>query len=287
MGDFSRATLNTAALVFIAVTISGCAFGVPLGSAAIAVVSVVVLLVFAACGSSTRYDETPDAGGDAGEDPELCGEGECLDYMTCWENLSGAAWCYPDADRDGLRDAADNCPFAPNIEQVDSDGDGLGDACDLCDGPNTLVDCDDPDGDGIQGVNVHPLFDEEADNCPYLDNPDQLDSDGDWIGDLCDLEPFTPNEVLSPCGTPFVDSDGDGISDSGDCAAGYNDDCQFTPSAHSGDDDADGVGDVCDPDGLEPEPIVHLDRDALRRELLQNLADEGVLDRETAELALG
>src|SRR5262245_46496436 len=36
----------------------------------------------------------------------------------------------PDADADGVPDAADNCPAAANGDQVDADGDGIGDACD-------------------------------------------------------------------------------------------------------------------------------------------------------------
>ncbi len=37
----------------------------------------------------------------------------------------------PDMDGDGVPDASDNCPAAPNAAQADSDGDGLGNACDL------------------------------------------------------------------------------------------------------------------------------------------------------------
>ena len=40
--------------------------------------------------------------------------------------------CQPDADMDGLIDACDNCPAAPNPDQSDGDGDGSGDACDGC-----------------------------------------------------------------------------------------------------------------------------------------------------------
>jgi hypothetical protein len=36
----------------------------------------------------------------------------------------------PDADADGVPDVLDNCPAAPNAEQVDRDGDHRGDACD-------------------------------------------------------------------------------------------------------------------------------------------------------------
>ena len=36
----------------------------------------------------------------------------------------------PDGDDDGIADATDNCPAAPNADQQDQDGDGRGDACD-------------------------------------------------------------------------------------------------------------------------------------------------------------
>src|SRR5262252_10913050 len=35
----------------------------------------------------------------------------------------------PDADRDGVPDAVDNCPSVPNTDQADADGNGVGDAC--------------------------------------------------------------------------------------------------------------------------------------------------------------
>ncbi|MDH5450806.1 MAG: right-handed parallel beta-helix repeat-containing protein [Candidatus Bathyarchaeota archaeon] len=43
---------------------------------------------------------------------------------------------------------------------------------------------DDPDDDGIP---------DDIDNCPYAFNPDQLDSDGDGVGDACESEPPVAN----------------------------------------------------------------------------------------------
>lgn len=76
----------------------------------------------------------------------------------------------------------------------------------------------DTDNDNIANV---------RDNCPSNYNPDQLDSDGDGIGDACD-----------PVNN--IDSDGDGMIDA-------DDNCPTVANTDQLDSDGDGIGDACDP----------------------------------------
>jgi hypothetical protein len=89
-------------------------------------------------------------------------------------------------------------------------------------------DCIDSDGDGF-GDAGHPSNDCPDDNCPTLFNVDQLDQDGDSIGDTCDNCPavFNPDQV---------DSDSDGEGDA----------CEWT------------CGDVNDDDSVDMLDILYL-----------------------------
>lgn len=122
----------------------------------------------------------------------------------------------------------------------------------------------DTDGDGIA---------DDVDNCPSNANPDQADSDGDGIGNICD-----------------PDDDNDGVADEVD-------NCPVTANPSQGDADADGVGDACDPDddgdgiadevdGCPVENATGLDADgngcidsfSALSEVINTLVTEGVID---------
>lgn len=152
-----------------------------------------------------------------------------------------------DFDGDGICLAQDDCPFDANADQADRDGDGAGDACDSCpdvadatqadvdvDGIGDVCDpiaCIDFDGDGRgdppASVPGPPQCGFDA--CPFDFDPEQVDSDGDGLGDACDF-----------CfGDGEFDSDGDDVCD-------VDDVCPFRFDPEQTDTDGDGVGDRCD-----------------------------------------
>ncbi|PCJ98486.1 MAG: hypothetical protein COA42_24400, partial [Alteromonadaceae bacterium] len=104
-----------------------------------------------------------------------------------------------DDDNDQVLNDNDNCRNIPNPNQRDTDRDGLGNACDS-----------DDDNDGVVDA---------LDNAPEHSNPEQLDNDGDGIGDAGDNCPLFANiNQINTDNDQFGnlcddDDDNDGIND--------------------------------------------------------------------------
>ena len=163
----------------------------------------------------------------------LCSEfWRCVACLVVTAGLTACADTSSTASTD--RDTGGDIP----TPECESDADcALGEVCSpdgecVADGDDTPTDSD---GDGVPDAD---------DNCVDAVNPDQADSDGDGVGDACEGDRDSDGVL----------DDGDGTGEPGDstCVGGEvadcDDNCVETPNADQADSDADGVGDVCDPD---------------------------------------
>ncbi len=182
-----------------------------------------------------------------------------------------------DTDGDGVADNVDNCAAVANAAQINTDGDSLGDACDTDDDNDAVADTSDKfplnaaassdsDNDGYPGswnascnTACQTSSGLSLDNCASVANADQLNTDGDSYGNVCDSDDDNDGVVdtsdvfpLDP--TESADSDGDGIGDNADVDSDNDtvaddvDNCPAVSNVDQADMDGDHVGDVCDPD---------------------------------------
>ncbi|XP_062499079.1 thrombospondin-2-like [Corticium candelabrum] len=108
---------------------------------------------------------------------------------------------------------------------------------------------EDSDGDGIGNTcdvdDDNDGFMDIDDNCDTVVNPNQNDTDGDGFGDACD-------NCVNKENIDQTDTDGDGVGDAcdddadNDTLAGALDNCPFHFNPAQLDGDGDGVGDICD-----------------------------------------
>ena len=141
----------------------------------------------------------------------------------------------PDDDNDGLSDV-DEATYGTNPLDPDSDDDGLLDGAEVAIGTNPLD--PDTDSDGVCDGPLQQIFCLSAgpDNCPFVLNPSQQNSDGFAAGDACQCGDVTGDGVLDEAdltrvreqlvgrttATPFdpdrCDVTGDGLCDVRDLA---------------------------------------------------------------------
>lgn len=172
-----------------------------------------------------------------------CCRGDWLEKRTAALFAQNWTYAYDNAAQEWTQTGA----YDTVLARFDSDRDGRGDDLDNCPirpNPDQL----DSDSNGVGDVCEDTDLDgwqDVADNCPVVAN-NQADVDGDGPGDACDVCPFVADDQ--------ADQDGDGVGDAcdtdndGDGFANDVDNCPVAPNSDQANLDTDLLGDACDPD---------------------------------------
>jgi cysteine-rich repeat protein len=221
-----------------------------------------------------QEDEDGDGTGDACDAPE-CGNGFIEGAEQCDDDdLDNADGCSSTCQiENGFQCSGEPsvCTPIPEIcDGIDNDGDTQVDEGFTNTDGDGQADCVDPDDDNDGDA-------DEADNCPLVQNPDQLDTDQDGLGDACDPDDDGDENTDGNDNCPLVpnpdqiDTDQDGLGDACDPDDDNDEDldgpdnCDLIANPNQEDNDNDGVGDVCDndddndsiPDGSDNCPLIN------------------------------
>lgn len=116
------------------------------------------------------------------EDADGDGSGDVCDPCT---DTDGDGYGNPGYPANTCPD--DNCPNDHNPDQANNDGDAQGDVCDPDDDNDGILD----DGDASGTIGDAPCTGGQTtncdDNCQFVYNPTQADSDANGVGDACEV----------------------------------------------------------------------------------------------------
>lgn len=172
-----------------------------------------------------------------------CCYGDWLEKRTAVLSAQNWTWTYDDL----LNESTSTGTIDTVLARFDSDRDGRGDDVDNCPvrpNPDQLDTNGNGVGDPCEDTDLDGWQD-VVDNCPVRPN-NQNDLDGDTRGDACDVCPAISDDQS--------DQDGDGIGDAcdndmdNDLVTDDVDICPSAPNADQANLDSDRFGDACDPD---------------------------------------